>query len=111
MAGRQGGATEALCAPCVQLYKPGDDRHKIEKAARLGVDCICLVLEDTAAINRKAEARRMIATALGGLDFGPAEKLVRVNPVGSGLEAVLPDWLRNIGIYQLVWLLSTRTLC
>ena len=70
-----------------------------------------MVVEDGVAINRKAEARRMIATALGELDFGPAEKLVRVNSVGSGLEAILPDWLRNIVIYQLVWLLSTRTLC
>lgn len=102
---------EARCARCVQLYKPGGGRHKIEKAARLGVDCICMVMEDGVAINRKAEARRMIATALGELDFGPAEKPVRVNPVGSGLEAVLPDWLRNIVLYQLVWLLSTWALC
>jgi citrate lyase beta subunit len=77
------------------LYMPGDDRHKIEKALTLGVDCICMDMEDGVALNRKAEARRTIAAALTGLDFGRSEKLVRINPVGSGLEvddleAVLP---------------------
>jgi len=68
------------------LYVPGDDMHKIQKATTLGVDCICLDLEDGVAYNRKAAARTTIAQALGTLDFGPAEKLVRINPVGSGLE-------------------------
>ena len=69
------------------LYMPGDDRHKIEKALTLGVDCICMDLEDGVAASRKAEARRVISAALAELDFGQAEKLVRINPVGSGLEA------------------------
>jgi len=69
------------------LYMPGDDRHKIEKALTLGVDCICMDMEDGVALSRKAEARRTIAAALAGLDFGRSEKLVRINPVGSGLEA------------------------
>ncbi len=78
------------------LYMPGDDLHKIQKAATLGVDCICMDLEDGVALNRKAEARLSIRQALGTLDFGPAEKLVRINPVGSGLEnddlwSVLPS--------------------
>ncbi len=69
------------------LYMPGDDRHKIEKALTLDVDCICMDLEDGVAPGRKEEARRCVAAALGGLDFGRSEKLVRINPVGSGLEA------------------------
>jgi citrate lyase beta subunit len=77
------------------LYMPGDDRHKIEKALTLGVDCICMDMEDGVAPNRKAEARRTITMALRGLDFGRSDKLVRLNAVGSGLEtadiqAVLP---------------------
>jgi citrate lyase beta subunit len=77
------------------LYVPGNDRHKIEKALTLGVDCICLDLEDGVAATRKLEARSTIVTALQELDFGSAEKLVRINPVGSGheadeLSAVLP---------------------
>lgn len=77
------------------LYMPGDDWHKINKALTLGVDCICMDMEDGVALNRKAEARQTIARALQELDFGRAEKLARINAVGSGLElediqAVLP---------------------
>ena len=77
------------------LYMPGDDRHKIEKALTLGVDCICMDMEDGVALNRKAEARATIARALQELDFGSSEKLARINAAGSGLEqddieAVLP---------------------
>jgi len=69
------------------LYMPGDDRHKIEKALTLGVDCICMDMEDGTAINRKEEARAAIAKALQELDFGSSEKLARINGVGTGLEA------------------------
>ena len=68
------------------LYMPGDDRHKIEKALTLGVDSICMDMEDGVALNRKAEARRGIAAALRELDFGRSEKLARINGYGSGLE-------------------------
>jgi citrate lyase beta subunit len=74
---------------------PGDDWRKITKALTLGVDCICMDMEDGVALNRKAEARQTIARALQELDFGHSEKLARINAVGSGLEhedlhAVLP---------------------
>lgn len=77
------------------LYMPGDDRHKIEKATTLGVDCICMDMEDGVGFSRKAQARTSIAKALEELDFGKSEKLARINAVGSGLEkddmeAVLP---------------------
>lgn len=68
------------------LYMPGDDLRKITKATTLGVDCICMDMEDGVAINRKDEARRTIAQALQTLDFGQSEKLARINPIGSGLE-------------------------
>jgi citrate lyase beta subunit len=77
------------------LYMPGDDWKKITKALTLGVDSICMDMEDGVALNRKAEARATIAKALQELDFGASEKLARINAVGSGLEeddirAVLP---------------------
>lgn len=77
------------------LYTPGDDLRKIQKAATLGVDCICMDMEDGVALNRKAEARQTIAQALHTIEFGSSERLARINPVGSGLErddleAVLP---------------------
>ncbi len=68
------------------LYVPGDDWHKINKALTFGVDCICLDMEDGVAASRKEAARQTIARALQELDFGAAEKLVRVNAIGSGLE-------------------------
>ena len=68
------------------LYMPGDDLHKIRKATTLGVDCICMDMEDGVAPNRKVEARQTIVDALQNLDFGKSEKLARINPVGSGLE-------------------------
>lgn len=66
---------------------PGDDLYKITKATILGVDSICMDMEDGVAFNRKEDARHTIAGALRTLDFGSAEKLARINPVGSGLEA------------------------
>jgi citrate lyase subunit beta-like protein len=77
------------------LYIPGDEIYKIRKATTLDVDCVCLDMEDGVALNRKAEARSTIREALSKEDFGRSERLVRINPIGSGLEegdlqAVLP---------------------
>jgi citrate lyase beta subunit len=76
---------------------PGDDMYKIRKAATLGVDCICMDIEDGVALNRKVEARANIVNALQGLDFGRSERLVRINAIGTGiakddLQLVLPAW-------------------
>ena len=77
------------------LYMPGDNWRMITKSITLGVDSICMDMEDGAAINKKAEARVTIARALQELDFGKSEKLARINSVGSGwekddVESVLP---------------------
>jgi citrate lyase beta subunit len=77
------------------LYMPGDDMHKIQKAIGLGVDVICMDIEDGVAVNRKSAARVTIVEALKTLDFGRSEKAVRINPVGSDLveddlQTVLP---------------------
>jgi citrate lyase beta subunit len=74
---------------------PGDNWKMITKSVTLGVDSICMDMEDGTAINKKAEARATIAKALQELDFGASEKLARINSVGSGwekddIEAVLP---------------------
>ena len=85
------------------LYMPGDDWKKITKALTLGVDCICMDMEDGVAVNRKADARETIAKALQELDFGASEALVRINSVGSGwdkddIAAVLPHRPQGIVI-------------
>ncbi len=77
------------------LYMPGDNWKMITKSVTLGVDSICMDMEDGTAVNKKAEARVTIAKALQELDFGASEKLARINSVGSGwekddIEAVLP---------------------
>jgi len=65
---------------------PGDDRRKIEKATTLGMDCICMDMEDGTAINKKAEARAVIAQAMQELNFGDSERCIRINSIGSGFE-------------------------
>ncbi|MGH9203534.1 MAG: HpcH/HpaI aldolase/citrate lyase family protein, partial [Vicinamibacterales bacterium] len=77
------------------LYMPGDDLRKIHKAATLDVDGVCLDIEDGVALSRKQAARETIAEALRAIDFGQSEQLVRINPVGSGMET--EDLLATIG--------------
>ena len=77
------------------LYMPGDNWKMITKSITLGVDSICMDMEDGTAVTKKAEARETIAKALQELDFGTSEKLARINSVGSGwekddIDAVLP---------------------
>jgi citrate lyase beta subunit len=66
---------------------PGDDRRKIEKSTTLGVDCICMDMEDGVAVTRKTEARAVIAQAMKELEFGESERCIRINSIGSGLES------------------------
>lgn len=68
------------------LYMPGDDERKVRKAAGLGVDCVCMDMEDGVAADRKTEARSMIAAMLRSVDFGRSERLVRINAAGTGFE-------------------------
>ena len=79
------------------LYMPGDDRRKIEKSTSLGVDSICMDMEDGVAMTHKIEARATVAQAMKDLDFGDSERCIRINSIGSGLES-----------YDLVAALATR---
>ncbi len=69
------------------LFMPGDSLRKISKALHLDVDSIVMDLEDGVALNQKDAARRTVVEALETLEFGPRERLVRVNPVATGLFA------------------------
>ncbi len=64
---------------------PGDDRRKIEKGIATHPDCVIMDMEDGVAVSRKAEARATILTALKELDFGNIERIVRINPLDSGM--------------------------
>lgn len=77
------------------LYVPGHERKKIEKATTLDVDCVCLDLEDGVPESEKGEARVQVVESLRILSFSGAERIVRINQIGSGfesddLDAVLP---------------------
>jgi citrate lyase beta subunit len=77
------------------LYTPGNDMHKIIKAAQQHVDSVCIDLEDSITVNDKELARRTTAEALTSLEFQARERLVRINPVQSpyasdDLAVVLP---------------------
>jgi citrate lyase subunit beta-like protein len=43
-------------------------------------------MEDGVAVNKKAEARAVIAMAMKELDFGNSERCIRINSIGSGLK-------------------------
>lgn len=78
------------------LYIPGDSARKIEKAAGLDADTLILDLEDGVARSQKETARATVADALARLDFGPRERLVRVNHPAHGLlEADLAATLQT----------------
>ncbi|KAG0365265.1 Pyruvate/Phosphoenolpyruvate kinase-like domain-containing protein [Gamsiella multidivaricata] len=68
------------------FYVPGSDERKLKSSLSLGADCLVYDLEDGVAHNRKNIAREMVFDALEASEHRKAEKAVRINAVGSGLE-------------------------
>jgi citrate lyase beta subunit len=68
------------------LFVPGDSRRKIEKAAAIGADVVCLDMEDGVALNQKQAARDSIREALSALDFGRSERMIRINAYDTALK-------------------------
>ncbi|KAI9499675.1 Pyruvate/Phosphoenolpyruvate kinase-like domain-containing protein [Zychaea mexicana] len=68
------------------FYVPGSDERKIHKSISVGADCVVYDLEDSVSLNKKGTARHMVIDALEASEHGKAEKAVRINAVGSGLE-------------------------
>jgi citrate lyase subunit beta/citryl-CoA lyase len=77
------------------LTVPGDDEHKLAKAAGLVVDEVILDLEDAVAAERKDDARETVARALRDLHWRAATVAVRVNRGSSEdvelVRAARPD--------------------
>ena len=65
------------------LYVPANDPRKVQKAASLNTDCVCLDLEDAVSESGKDAARQGALEALNSLDFGRSERWVRVNAPAS----------------------------
>ena len=76
-----------------RLYLPGNEPKFMVNAALYGPDAIILDLEDSVHPDAKDAARLLVRHALGTLDFGEAERTVRINQLPLGIEdlaAILP---------------------
>jgi citrate lyase subunit beta/citryl-CoA lyase len=76
------------------LFVPGDSPRKFEKAAQSNASALILDLEDSVVSDKKAEARGLTRTMLGGARGGP-KLYVRVNALDTAmtlqdLAAVMP---------------------
>lgn len=84
------------------MFVPGNNPGMIKDAGIYGADCIMFDLEDSVSINEKDAARFLVYSALTTLDYSPAEIVVRINDLSSGLgvqdlEAIVrakPDVIR-----------------
>jgi citrate lyase subunit beta/citryl-CoA lyase len=78
------------------LFAPGHNPALLEKMARCGPDCVVLDLEDGTPPEHKATARDVVARALRDVDFGGAERIVRINAMDSPFVADDISWLRTV---------------
>lgn len=82
-----------------RLYLPGNEPHYFLNAGLHKPDCIILDLEDSVSYNEKDAARILVRNALLNVNFGDAEKMVRINafPLGyEDLQAVVPHNVQTI---------------
>lgn len=61
------------------LFLPGSNARAIEKSKTLDCDAIIFDLEDAVAPEKKSAARDQVLQTLNNHDFGPREKIVRIN--------------------------------
>ena len=76
-----------------RLYLPADEPRFLGNPGLFGADGLILDLEDSVAPGAKDQARILARNALLCMDFGGAERMVRINPGGEGvkdLEEVVP---------------------
>src|SRR5690348_12059760 len=69
-----------------RLYLPGGEPKYFVNAALHGPDAIILDLEDSVHPSEKDAARLVVRNALRSVDFGPCERMVRINQLPLGLE-------------------------
>jgi citrate lyase subunit beta/citryl-CoA lyase len=77
-----------------RLYLPGNEPKYFINAGLHAPDAIILDLEDSVHFAEKDTARLLVRNALRAVDFGAAERMVRINqlPVGlSDLEEIVPQ--------------------
>jgi citrate lyase subunit beta/citryl-CoA lyase len=69
-----------------RLYLPGNEPKFMTNAGLYGADALILDLEDSVAPDHKLAARYLVRNALRAVDFGGAERMVRINQGVLGLE-------------------------
>lgn len=69
-----------------RLYLPGNEPHYFLNAGLHHPDCIILDLEDSVSYSEKDAARLLVRNALAAVDFGSAERMVRINPFPMGID-------------------------
>ena len=67
-----------------RLYLPGNEPKYMLNAGLHEPDAIILDLEDSVAAAEKDSARVLVRNALAAVDFGAAERMVRINPEELG---------------------------
>jgi citrate lyase subunit beta/citryl-CoA lyase len=78
-----------------RLYLPGNNPDLMLNAGLFGADCVILDLEDSVAPAEKDTARVLVRNTLLSVDFGRAERIVRINPLSTeygrpDLEMIVP---------------------
>ncbi len=68
------------------MYLPGNTPKLMLNAGIHQPDGIILDLEDSVAVDKKAEARLVVRNALRSVNFYGAERMVRINQLPLGLE-------------------------
>jgi citrate lyase subunit beta/citryl-CoA lyase len=77
-----------------RLYLPGNEPKYFVNAGLHAPDAVILDLEDSVHFEEKDAARLLVRNALRAVDFGAAERMVRINqlPLGlADLEEIVPQ--------------------
>lgn len=69
-----------------RLYLPGNQPDLMINAGLFEPDGVILDLEDAVAPPQKHAARYLVRNALRAVDFGPTERMVRINQLPRGLD-------------------------
>ncbi|MBN2185659.1 MAG: citrate lyase acyl carrier protein [Candidatus Krumholzibacteriota bacterium] len=78
-----------------RLYMPGNNPDLMRNGGLYGADCVILDLEDSVSPLEKDAARLLVRNTLLNIDFGGAERIVRINPLSTefsreDLEVIVP---------------------
>jgi citrate lyase subunit beta/citryl-CoA lyase len=77
------------------LFVPGNNPGMVQTAGLFGADVVILDLEDAVAPSEKDAARELVSRALVSVDYGSAEKCVRINSLDTffqeDLLAIVPS--------------------